>query len=446
MRLSFDPASPVDVRDALAAQQFTGLYLGEPRRGPTPGGRTAALHNLHHYDAARYGKSRNFLDAPVSRLSMYLRHGMINTLEVRDHLRERYANNPQAIEEFLRQLAWRDFFDKALDYYGAAFQDDIEPAKHQIARREPLPADIEAGQTGLPCMDGILADLFDTGYLHNHERLWFAAYVCHFRGIKWWEGARLFRQHLYDGDWASNTASWQWVESTFANKPYFMNQENIIRYSNDRWCATCQVNCPFRAPYEQLEARLFRGSDAPLASNTGGNISRPIPLPLSGELPSEPLAESHTADTIVWIHDATLALIDPALQANPDAAVVFVFDEDWMRDEPFNFHRICFLLDGVADLFASIPNSIKQVRLGNLATEVKAFAREVGAKTITLTDGPFPGVRETAERLRGEIAVQVVDRPVFVHYEDEPKRFTRYWDKVAVQVLGYNPKNSRFKN
>ena len=446
MRLAFDPSAPIPERDALAARQFAGLYLGEPRRGPVPGGRTVALQKLRDYDAARYGKSRNFLDAPVSRLSMYLRHGMLNTLEVRDHLRDRCAADPGAVEEFLRQLSWRDFFEKALDYYGAAFQDDVEPAKHHVPRREPLPADIEAGQTGLPCMDGILSDLFDGGYLHNHERLWFAAYVCHFRGVKWWEGARLFRQHLYDGDWASNTASWQWVESTFANKPYFMNQENIARYSDNRWCATCRVQCPFRAPYDQLEQRLFRGAQAPLAANTGGNVPRPAPLPVSGDAVPDPPAESRHADSVVWVHDATMAPTDPALQAHPDAAVVFVFDQDWMRDEPFNFRRISFLLDGVADLFASIPNPVKQVRLGHLATEVAAFAREVGATKVALTDGPFPGVRETAERLRADFDARSVDRPVYAHYADEPKRFTRYWDKVAPQVLGYNPKKSRFKN
>ena len=445
MRLAFDPAAPPADRDALAARQFAGLYLGEPRRGPFPGGRSVALQKLHDYDAARYGKSRNFLDAPVSRLNPYLRHGMINAVEVRDHLRERYRNQPQAIEEFLRQLAWRDFFDKALDYYGQDFQWDVEEPKHQVARRTPLPTDIEAGRTGLPCMDGILSDLFTTGYLHNHERLWFAAYVCHFRGIKWTEGARLFRQHLYDGDWASNTASWQWVESTFANKPYFMNQENVARYSNNRWCADCRVNCPFRASYEQLEVRLFRGSEAPLAGNTGGNVARPVPLTTADERPSEPPAETRRADTVVWLHDATVSSTDPALTANPDAAVVFVFDEEWMRAEPFNFHRVAFLLDGLADLFAAIPNPIKQVRLGKFDAEVRAFANEVSAKTVALTDGPFPGVRATAEALKGEFAVSSVARPVFADYHDEPKRFTRYWTKVAPQVLGYNPnKKSKF--
>ena len=125
---------------AYLAEAFADYFLGDAVRSSLPGGRAAGLERLHGYDATRYGRTRNFLDAPVSRLSAYLRHGM-------------------------------------------------------------------------PCIDGMLHSLFTEGYLHNHERLWFAAYFCHFRGLSWQAGARLFRQYLLDGDRASNSASWQWVES-----------------------------------------------------------------------------------------------------------------------------------------------------------------------------------------------------------------------------------------
>ncbi len=32
-----------------------------------------------------------------------------------------------------------------------------------------------AGQTGLECFDAWAAELADTGYLHNHARMWFAS-------------------------------------------------------------------------------------------------------------------------------------------------------------------------------------------------------------------------------------------------------------------------------
>ena len=440
MRLDFDPNSPIAERDDLARRQFSGLTLDPQERGPRLGGRTHALNLLTAYDASRYGKSRNFLDAPVSRLSMYLRHGMISITELRDLIRSRYDKQPEIAEEYLKQLTWRDFFEKALDWYGAALQDDLEPARHGAARRVPLPVDIATGRTGLPCMDGILSDLFETGYLHNHERLWFAAYVCHWRGIKWTEGAKLFRQHLYDGDFASNSASWQWVEGTFANKPYFMNRENIARYSGDRWCSTCPVVCPFKADYPTLERRLFSGGEAPLARQP---VRGEGPKLAGGTPPPEPPPTSGKADSVVWVHDAAMSSEDPALKANPTAAVVFAFDEDWLRAEPWNFHRVAFVLDGLADLFETIPNPVKQVRLGNLAAEVGAFAREVGATAVHVTDHPAPGVRETAAGLERDFAVTRHARPALTQYDQEPVRFMRFWDKVAPQVLGYKPSKSQ---
>jgi len=37
-----------------------------------------------------------------------------------------------------------------------------------------------------------------------------------------------FKNHLLDGDAASNVCSWQWVAGTFSSKKYFCNQEILI--------------------------------------------------------------------------------------------------------------------------------------------------------------------------------------------------------------------------
>lgn len=264
MKLDWPSHDTPESRDAALRAALAGSFAGGTR-ADMPGGRTAALERLSRHDAAGYGRGRNFTDGPVSRLSPYIRHGMLSMTEVRDHVRERYRGSPEAAEEFLKQLAWRDFFDKCLDWYGAGLQEDVEEPKHAVPRAAELPADVAEGRTGLPCVDGMLAELFEDGYLHNHERLWFAAYLCHFRGVHWSAGAELFRQHLLDGDWASNSASWQWVEGTFAAKPYFMNQENIAHFSGGKWCDTCRVRCPFRASYETLQVGLFDRGRAPLA-------------------------------------------------------------------------------------------------------------------------------------------------------------------------------------
>jgi deoxyribodipyrimidine photo-lyase len=90
--------------------------------------------------------------------------------------------------------------------------------------------------------------------------MWVAAYVVHWRRVKWQAGARWFLKHLLDGDPASNNLSWQWVASTFSRKPYFFNRENLEKYSGGRYCGVCPARgeCDFEGSYETLARRLFR--------------------------------------------------------------------------------------------------------------------------------------------------------------------------------------------
>ncbi len=239
------------------AEALKGLYSTEPAASAVAGGRAAALETLRTFTAIGYGR-RNFVDAPTSRLSMYLRHGVLSITEVADHARSIVGGRER--DEFLKQLAWREFFNLVLAQEGAAVLDNLEPAKYAAHWRATLPDDIREAQTGLPCVDAWVTRLIEDGYLHNHERLWFAAYVTHFRRVDWRAGWDFFREHLLDGDIASNALSWQWVASTFSSKPYFMNQDNIARFSGNRWCALCRAACPFRKSYKQLERDLFGGS------------------------------------------------------------------------------------------------------------------------------------------------------------------------------------------
>jgi len=431
---------PPAARDRFLADALPVVAGGDPARGPVPGGRQAALSALRGYDLSDYGRSRNFVDGAISRLSPYLRHGMLSITEVRDAIKSRYATEPARSEEFLRQLAWRDFFDKVLDWHGRGLEENLEDAKHPVPRSAGLPPDVATGATGLPCMDGILHQLFDTGYLHNHQRLWFAAYLCHYRGVSWKAGARLFRQYLYDGDTASNNSSWQWVESTFASKPYFMNQENIARFSNNAYCATCRVVCPFRAGYDDLQEKLFNTRRAPL--QMVGRHEPPKP-PAPRDPVRTPAPEPAKSPAVVWVHDAALSPDDAALKANPDAAVVFAFDERQLVREPWAFHRLAFVFDGVVELMRGLPNPVKLVTIGDPATDLAAVARQLGATAVHLTDSPNPAVREAAATLRRSFTVNDYPRPVLAEYTEEPRRFSRYWDKCAPQVLGYAPKGGK---
>ena len=212
-------------------------------------------------DVKRYARSRNHLNGAVTRLSPYIRHGVFTLAEVRDAVFQGISKRDDG-SKLINELGWRDFWQRMWQDLGDRIDDDQEEFKtgHSAASyRRELPDDVRDGCTGLACMDGFREELVSTGWLHNHARMWMAAWLVHWRHVHWKAGADWFLEHLLDGDPASNHLSWQWIASTFSHKPYFFNRDNLERYSEGRFCKTCSSanQCPFDASYEQLETTLF---------------------------------------------------------------------------------------------------------------------------------------------------------------------------------------------
>ena len=94
----------------------------------------------------------------------------------------------------------------------------------------------EAGETGLDCFDAWARELVDTGYLHNHARMWFASIWIFTLGLPWRVGADFFYRHLLDGDPASNTLGWRWVAGLHTRgRPYKAQAWNIARFTDGRF-------------------------------------------------------------------------------------------------------------------------------------------------------------------------------------------------------------------
>jgi deoxyribodipyrimidine photo-lyase len=257
MRRSF--ASREELEEYLRGQ-FPGAAV-DGGMSPWRGGRAAAEERMAALEPARYGRTRNHLDGAVTRLSPYLRHGVVSLAEVWRRARARVEDPPREAAKFASELAWRDYWRRLYAQWGEGVWEDREEYKTGLraeAYAMELPADIAQGRTGLACMDAFSEELCQTGYLHNHARMWLAAYVVHWRRVRWQAGARWFLRHLLDGDPASNNLSWQWVASTFSHKPYFFNRENLEKYTGGRYCRQCRAACPFQGSYEELAQSLFR--------------------------------------------------------------------------------------------------------------------------------------------------------------------------------------------
>jgi hypothetical protein len=89
-----------------------------------------------------------------------------------------------------------------------------------------------AGEGGVACMDKMARELIETGYLHNHARMWWASYWIHVERLPWELGADFFFRHLLDADPASNTLSWRWVAGLqTVGKTYTVRRSNIEKYA-----------------------------------------------------------------------------------------------------------------------------------------------------------------------------------------------------------------------
>ncbi len=222
------------------------------------GGMDEAQQRLARLDPSAYGKSRNHLDRAVTGLSPFVRHGAMSTRLIRDRALE--LAEPKPAEKFIQQLAWREYWQRIYNQFPDYIWHDVEPYKTGFRASDysdDLPDDILTAQTGVACIDQFLTELLETGYMHNHARLYVAAYVCHWRRVKWQAGARFFLAHLLDGDPASNNLSWQWVASTFSHKPYFFNLENIEKFSGEATDTRFKTNKVLAGTYEDIYARLF---------------------------------------------------------------------------------------------------------------------------------------------------------------------------------------------
>jgi deoxyribodipyrimidine photo-lyase len=252
-------------REELAkylAAEFPEAARRSAAISPILGGAPAATAALEAIEPSRYAFSRNYLDGKVTRLSPYIRHGILSLHRVKEFAFTRVKDRLHA-SKFVVELAWRDYWQRLYKQWGDGIWQDREVYKTGFtaaAYMEKMPEDVAEARTGLACMDAFVLELDSTGYLHNHARMWFAAYLVHWRRVRWQTGARFFLSHLLDGDPASNNLSWQWVASTFSHKAYFFNRENLEKYTGGVYCRGCakRGHCDFEGSYEALADRLFR--------------------------------------------------------------------------------------------------------------------------------------------------------------------------------------------
>ncbi|MBB5516603.1 hypothetical protein FHS89_002634 [Rubricella aquisinus] len=228
---------------------------------------------------AAYAKGRNHDHGPmahnsVSHLSPWITRRLVTEREVLDHVLTRHSLATS--EKFVQEVFWRGYFKGWLEqrpdiwrWYVA----DRDRYSRTHADDQALTRVLQAN-SDIPCMNAWVAELIETGYLHNHARMWFASIWIFTLRLPWQLGADFFLRHLLDGDAASNTLSWRWVAGLHTvGKHYVARASNIEAFSGARFGTVedvfAQDPVPLTEPHDRPPAAgiapTARVPDAPFA-------------------------------------------------------------------------------------------------------------------------------------------------------------------------------------
>lgn len=361
-------------------------------------------------DVKRYGKTRNYVSGSVTELGPYVSRGVVSTRAIWAYLLGR-GHSFEEMFGFVQQLAWRDFFQRVWQGLGDGINEDIRREQEGVIHRL-LPAAIAAGNTGIEGIDTGISRLKDTGYMHNHLRMYTAFLTANLAGAHWRLPAQWMYAHLLDGDWGSNALSWQWVSGTFSNKKYIANQENINRYTqtNQRGTyldvdyeslAIAPVPDVLKKPFTVEEVLPFADCDADALRLAVAKFGLPLWA-----------LDNPIMDDRLVIHN--YYQLDPQFQSALPGTRLLLLEPSVFAQYPIASHCVAFMLA----LATEIPNV--QVFVGEFDELVGAL-EPFGHVEIVYQEHPLNRHYRGAEIPRDWLAPEV---------EGSFSSFFSYWKKV----------------
>ncbi|MBP6901778.1 MAG: deoxyribodipyrimidine photo-lyase [Burkholderiaceae bacterium] len=226
-RLASRPATQAGEVPALEAIGFARTNLHQLRL-PT-GSQGAAellddfLQRIDDYHEARDYPGRK----GPSYLSTHLRFGTVSIRRLAREAWDRMRAGSRGAEVWLSELVWRDFYHQILHHHPRvvdhAFRPEYDAIRWEHGKHaEQLFAAWCEGRTGYPLVDAAMAQINQSGYMHNRLRMVVASFLVKDLGIDWRRGEAYFATHLNDYDLAANNGGWQWAASTGCDaQPYF---------------------------------------------------------------------------------------------------------------------------------------------------------------------------------------------------------------------------------
>ena len=175
-----------------------------------------------------YGETRNFpaVKGP-SYLGVHLRFGTVSIRRLANAALDQQRAGSEGAAVWLSELIWRDFYAQILANFPHAANEAFKAEYNKIqweqgAEAEEMFAAWCEGRTGYPLVDAAMAQINQTGYMHNRLRMVVASFLTKDLGLDWRWGERYFAEKLNDFDLSSNNGGWQWAASSGCDaQPYF---------------------------------------------------------------------------------------------------------------------------------------------------------------------------------------------------------------------------------
>lgn len=371
-RILPSPEPGVDAASAFVQQHLRHLVCDDVRAsGAFRGGQSAADAALAAFDVTGYAARRNEVVPQhrrgASRLSPYIRHGLLHLERVWDHV----AHGPaRDVEKFRDELLWQEY---ARHWYarlgartGRAVRHDI--VDHPLAGGRPD----EPWDPDLLCMKTTVDELYADGWLVNQTRMWLASQWAIRHGAPWRDGEDQMFAHLLDGSRAANRLGWQWTTGVGSAKPYGFSRWQVERRAPGL-CQQCGLRerCPIQhwpdEPTYAIGSQPASTRADPAVDTTAG----PRTVRSTGMV------------DVVWLTAESLGCDDPALVANDGIPAVFVFDEVLLNALRLSSKRLVFLTETLAELATT----------RDLAVAVGTPVDHLAGHRVAVTYAPVPGFR-----------------------------------------------------
>lgn len=356
---------------------------------------SSILQRIDAVDPVRYGKTRNYINGAVSYLSPYISRGVISTRQVYEAFVKKGYSLYQ-MEKWVSELAWRDYFQQVWKHQGKGIFTDLKQPQPDVQFHH-LPTALANATTGIHAIDEGLWQLQQTGYMHNHLRMYTASVICNIGRCHWRQPAEWFYYHLLDGDLASNHCSWQWVAGSFSSKKYYCNQENINKYTG-----SMQRGSFLDTSYDHLP-----DMPVPEALQTAANIKLQTVLPKM-----QPIELDASLPTLLY----NSYNLDPQWRSQQRANRILLLEPSHFAQYPVNEKVLQFILDlsknipGIQVFTGELHDLYQQHNLS--ATSHSFYSKEHPAFTH------YPGQKDARDWLAPQV-------------QGYFPSFFNYWKKVS---------------